>query len=149
MLKSFSIKDEVRKFFSNRTLFDDSTFEKIDFFDQLQKTFSRTIYLVHFDKRRVLYIDVNVFKEREFEIMIYHFKIDFVKSKSSSSKNKEVKSIMFMSKILSQAKLKYWSTELKMTKLIWVIIKVHVMIRSSNQSTIVYTNHEVTSKIAS
>ena len=100
MLKPLLIKDEIKKFFSNQILFDDFIFKKINFFNQLQKAFSRTIYLVYFNKQRVLYINVNVFK-REFKIVIYYFKINFVKVKLSLLKNKEIKLIMFISKILS------------------------------------------------
>lgn len=107
MLKFSSIKDEFRKSFNNQITFDDLIFKKLNSFEQFQKTFNRTIYLIHFNKQRVLYINVNVFKEREFKVIIYHFKIDFKQSKFLSSKNKEIKSIIFMNKILSQTKQKY------------------------------------------
>ena len=107
MLKSSLNKDEIRKFFNNRILFKNFILEEINFFEQLQKVFNRIIYLVHFNKQRILYINVNAFKKRDFEVIIYYFKKDFIESKTSSLKNKEMKSIMFINKNFLQTKQKY------------------------------------------
>ena len=151
LLKPSPTKGSARKSYSNRTILDDPTAAEIDAFEQLQEAFSRTTYLVHFDRQRRLFIDVDASKERGFGVMIYHVKNDdaLAKPKSPPPKNKEVEPIMFLSKILSQAEQRYWPTELEMAGLVWVITKTHSMIRSSDHPTIVYTDHGATPSIAS
>ena len=49
---------------------------EIKFYDQLQKIFDKTKLFIHHDFTRVTYIDVNVFKRRDFDVVIYHLKFN-------------------------------------------------------------------------
>ena len=61
-------------------------------------------FLVHFDRERTLYIDIDVFKRRDFEAIIYHLKFDanFEKSRCIN-----IEFILFLNKLLNVAKTRY------------------------------------------
>ena len=65
LLKIFFIKDKLRQQHNRRTSINAFFDVEIDFFDQLQIAFSRSTFLIHFDKTRVLYLNVDVFKNRD------------------------------------------------------------------------------------
>jgi hypothetical protein len=55
---------------------------------------------------------------------------------------------MFLSKILTNVKSRYWSIELKMINVVWIIKKIYYLIESSrNQLTIIFTNHSTLTEI--
>ena len=82
--------------------------EKFDFFNQLQFVFNRTLFLIHFDFKQNLFINVDVFKKRKFKIMIYYIK-NVINSKNiiTLSLRITLKSIMFLNKILSIVEKNY------------------------------------------
>ena len=49
---------------------------EIKFYNQLQKFFDKTKLFIHHDFTRITYIDVNVFKRRDFDVVIYYLKFD-------------------------------------------------------------------------
>jgi hypothetical protein len=118
LLKKESIKRKSRKFFNLKILIENSSSIELDVYNQLQSNFNRARWLTHYNKIRQLYVDVNVSK-KEFEVIMYHLKkeIDEKFLKESSSK-RDIKSILFLNKTFFSAKSRYWSTKLKMTKLI-------------------------------
>lgn len=106
---SSNIKKKARKNFSKRTDIIKSSKKEWDFFKQLQMIFSRSSFFIHYDAARFFYVDVNDSKKREFGVMIFHVKKRKVEESTLiiPSSRTEMKSIMFMSKILSDAKKKY------------------------------------------
>lgn len=54
--------------------------------------------------------------------MIYHLK------KDDRARPAAIEPILFLSKCLTPAKLRYWPTELEMAGVVWTIWKVHYMI---------------------
>lgn len=59
-----------------------------------------------------------------------------------------IKFIMFLNKRIIGSKSKYWFIQLKITKLIWILRKIHHIIESTQQFFIIYTNHGVIVKIS-
>ena len=55
---------------------------------------------------------------------------------------------MFLSRLISSTKSRYWFTKLKIADLIWVFRKIRHLIESSKTFDIVYTDHEATLTIA-
>ena len=55
--------------------------------------------------------------------------------------------ILFLSKTLANTETQYWLTELEVTDLIWLVQKIHHMLKSAERLTIVYTDHSVTLSI--
>jgi len=59
----------------------------------------------------------------------------------------DVKSIIFLSKILFEAKFKYWLTKLKIAVLIWTIRKIKLIIVSLDYFIVVYIDYRVSFSI--
>ena len=119
--------------------------EKLKSYRLLQKNFNKTSFLVHFNSNRQLYINIDVFKRREFETMIYHLKVDVNLDKL---KRNDIEFILFLSRMLSEIETKYWSTELEMCDLVWVVKRVRHMIETIKNIIVVFTNHVVNTFIA-
>ena len=67
-------------------------------YNQLQKTFDRVEFLIHFNKKRTFYININVFKQRELEIIICYLKHEI---DTKNSKRFNIEFILFLNKILN------------------------------------------------
>jgi hypothetical protein len=132
------LKENRRKEFINRTRIIFINKKMISFL-LLQENFIKTILLVHFDKIKWLWIDLDEFKEFEFEIIVFHVIKKF--SKETWSTKNDIQSIMFLSRLLTSAERNYWSTELETTKLIWIIKKIRHLIQFFEKSIIIQTNH--------
>ena len=130
---------------TDKTAIEKPTLSELDSFHQLQSLFFKSIILVHYDLKHQLYTDMNASKEFDFRAHVYHIK----KSHSSAmiSDQKSIKSILFLSKAFSITKTHYWSTELEVADLIWLIQKICHMLKSAEKLTIVYTDHSVTLNI--
>ena len=108
---TFSTKNEFVNNFE-RILLKIFIFDEVDFFNQLQNFFNRIKFLIHYNKTRIFYIDVNVSKKREFDIIIYYVKIErsHVNNDTNffmSLKRQNIESIMFLNKILFFIKERY------------------------------------------
>jgi hypothetical protein len=78
--------------------------------------------------------------------MIFHVKRNF--KKEIIFNRFDIQSIMFLSKILTNAESRYWSIELKMIDVVWVIKKIrHLIEVSRNQLTIIFKNHSTLTEI--
>ena len=100
----FFNKNNIRKIYFRRIILKHFNVEKLKFYRQLQKSFNQISFLIHFFVNRILFINIDVFKQRDFEIMIYHlnFSID-----STKSKRIDVKSILFLNRMLNETKKRY------------------------------------------
>ena len=136
------------KWIAGRMNIQTPTLSELNVFHHLQGLFSRPTMLSHFDPKRQLYIDLNMFKEFSFGAHIYHCRTDQPSEASTIStekiKQKEMESIMFLSCLLTDAETHYWLTELEIAGLVWVIKKVHHMVETTMKTTIVYTDHSAT-----
>lgn len=54
---------------------------------------------------------------------------------------------MFLSRLLTSAKTRYWSTKLEMVELVWMFQKTHYLIKVTKTFIIVYINHKTFLKI--
>ena len=136
-------KEKARKNFSLRTIIRISTDAELDSFSQLQKIFSRSNFFHHFDTARILFIDIDVFKIYDFEAMIYHIIND-----TYISKTLNINSILFFSKMLSSSESKYFSTELKIAELVWIMKRVKHMIETIKKTIVVFIDHSASLFIA-
>ena len=80
---------------------------------KLKTTLCIALILIYFDffKSFILYVDDN--KKKEFETAVHQVNKEDVK-----------RSILFLSRDLSDAKTRYWAIELKIDALIWALIKL-------------------------
>ena len=74
LLKFFLKVDNAKKAYSNRTRLDNASFLKIEFFRILQFLLFKFSYLVHHDSKRQTFVDLDVNKKFELDVMIYHVK---------------------------------------------------------------------------
>ena len=144
LLKSFFVTDNARKTFANRTRIDNFTSLKIEFFRILQSLLSQSLYLIHHDSKRQLFVDLNVSKEFDFDVVIYHVKFIVNWNDKDYSSRKSLKFILFLSRLLISVETRYWSTELKIVEIVWMLKKIKHLIESSTISTIIYIDHEFT-----
>lgn len=115
--KKKSAKRNSRKlFFKKKNVCARFSNEKYQAYKYLQAQFNKFDFLIHFDLNQFLYINVNVFKQKDFEVIIFHVLNDSMK-KIIVFKN-EIQFVIFLNKQLSKTKKKYRFTKLKMTKLI-------------------------------
>lgn len=92
-------KKRFRKIFSQTKFIEDFTSSKLNSYKQIQETFFRSFFLIHFDYIRFLYADINVSKKWDFETMIYHDKTDDVYLSDDFSKKSSIQSIFIKSSI--------------------------------------------------
>ena len=138
-------KNRVRKTYCQRTILKVFIEKKLKIYRQLQKIFDRVKFLIHFDKKRTFYIDIDTFKQREFEIIIYHFKN---KIDSKKSKRFDIEFILFLSNLLNIVESHYWLTKLKIIELIWVVQRIKHMIKTTfTKITIIFIDHVANSSI--
>ena len=77
--------------------------------------------------------------------MIYHMQDDeneFLDHITKENYNK-IQSILFFSKLLTNAETWYWSTELKIACMIWIVKKICHMINESLAETVIWTDYSV------
>ena len=145
LVKTSSAKEKVWKQQICQVSLNKSIKKELHAFETLQKLFAQSIFFVHFDSDQQLYINVNAFKQYEFDTVVYHVKND---SKSISINVKIIKfshhkiqSIFFLNKLLTLAEQNYWFMKIEMADLIWMIQKTKHFIESASNSIIVFTDH--------
>ena len=75
--------------------------------------------------------------------MIYHVKNNNKFNVSTNYSVRQcVQSIMFLNRLLTFSELKYWSTKLELTELVWILKKIRHLVDFTNKSAIIYTDHE-------
>jgi hypothetical protein len=141
LLKNSSIFGRARQKFSfNIRLLNLIVAEKQSF-EQIQSALSKRRKLIHVDIERQLYDDVDVSKKFGIDVMIYHVKNDEENLFIYSTKSK-IELILFLSRQLKSIEKNYWSTELKIADIVFIIRKIRHMIESSKKLTILFTDHE-------
>ena len=77
---------------------------ELKFYKQLQKVFNKISLLIYYNFTCVTYINVDVFKRRNFEIVIYYLKLE---TDFNNLKHEKIKSIMFFNRIFTSTKKRY------------------------------------------
>jgi len=104
-------------------------------------------FLVYFDLTHVFYVNINVFKKHDFNVMIFHVKKQWDNSEISSSKSL-IELIMFFNKFLNKIERNYWLTKLEVTYLVWIFWKICHLVKASKHDIIIYTDHSIILDIA-
>ena len=123
-------KGQARKRLSIKMLVKTPTKLELDIYARLQRLFSSPIFLVYYDPKRILYINLDTSKRIGFTAIIYYIKGDLQIVDLSKVPRISVQPIMFLSKLLNTAESKYWPTELEVTGIIQVIKKTRYIIES-------------------
>ena len=132
-------KGPGRKNQSSRLELKESTEAEWKSFTDLKNAFATTRFLIHYDRTRTLYFDLDASKDWGFAAMIYH--VVGANGRSDFSRT-DVQPIMFLSKLLNTAERNYWPTELEVAGIVWVVKKIRWMIDSIlAPPVIIYTDH--------
>lgn len=94
----------ARKRQSTKLPVDDPTEAEIQAYQRLQKAFDSPIFLVHFDRSRRLYIDIDSSKSWGFAAMVYHVKGDPELDENSTIARTSVQPIMFLASFSTKQK---------------------------------------------
>ena len=153
LLRNELIARNARKIYFDRTRIQNLTDRKITFFKTLQDMLSKFFYLIHVNIKQMLFIDLNVNKEFEFDVMIYYVKKKwlqktFADEKHDYSSRIAMKSILFFNRLLNFAEIKYWSIELEIIDIMWIFKKVRHLIETSISTIIIYIDHDAALEIA-
>ena len=106
LLQNELIKGAIRKRHARNVTLNESTFVEINSFQQLQNNLNKSIFLIHFDKIKRFYINIDVSQKKDYEIMIYYVKKNMKRRNHSLIRN-NVLLIIFLSKVFSKTKTKY------------------------------------------
>ena len=87
-------------------------------FNDLQQMLSKSSMLYHFHSQKQLWINLNSFKQFEFEMIIFHFKNDIIIFSKKWSSRTSILSIMYLNKQLTKVEQNYWITKLETTNLV-------------------------------
>ena len=141
LLKESSKSNNARKAYVCKTKFVKFITKKLHAFQEIQKYFVKTEFLIHFDAKKQLYADLNT-SDKSINAMIYHVENDKNIEFDTYSSRKSVQSILFFNRFLFSAETKYWFIEFEMTKFVWVLRKIRHMMKSIKVWSIIYTNHD-------
>ena len=99
----------IQKKYSKRTQIDESSVLEHETFENIQKIFDKLNFLHHQDSNCQLYVDLDVSKQFEFDVMIYHIQDDKNESLDHIIKKNcsKIQSIFFLSKFLTDAETQY------------------------------------------
>ena len=140
--KSVTASEFARKRQAIKIQLYDFTHEKRAAFRDLQIAFAFFTFLIHFDRKRRFYIDLNAFKQWNFAAIVYHVLNDSFSDVTYS--RTIIQSIMFFNRCLNDVEKNYWSTKLKIVDIVWIIRKIKHIIKSIEIfSIIIYIDHFV------
>ena len=148
LLKASSAKKNTQKQHISCVFINKLSPDKVHTFKTLQNLFRTFIFLIHFDSSHQLYIDMNVFKQYDFDAVVYHVEEDL--KEVVKFLHHKIQFILFLSKLLTPTEWNYWSIKMEMTELVWVMWKTRHLIKSvsSKLMIIVFTDHSATIFIA-
>ena len=122
----------------------DPTPAEVAAFQDLQNAFRSPTFLMHYDRKRRLYVDIDASKVWGFAAMVYH-----AKGETAMPAKTDVQAILFLSKSINAAERNYWPTELEVAAIVWVVRKIRHLIEASEvPPVVIYTDHSAAVQIS-
>ncbi|OQE87642.1 hypothetical protein PENNAL_c0019G11277 [Penicillium nalgiovense] len=88
-------------------------------------------WLAHWGRTRRLYFDIGASQEGGHGAMVFHVKRDYNHTNLKiTPPSTAVEPIMFPSRLLTPVKKHYWTTELEVSCIVWVVRKIRHMIEA-------------------
>ena len=122
--------------------------QKLTSFDVLQNILTKSFYLIHSNTKKQLFLDFDVNKKFDFDVILYYVKKIFHKNDDKYFSRHVIESIFFLSRFIINAKSKYWFIELKIIEIIWILKKTRYIVKTIFDIIIIYTNYDVAIDIA-
>ena len=107
----------------------------------LKNTILQAVMLVYYLLDRVLWIDLDAFKEFGFGIIMFHTNDDAAALSGKWLPQTSIQLIMFFSRLSTDAEQNYWPTELKIAGFIWIIMKIRHLVKLSKHKVVIQTNY--------
>ena len=103
---------------------------------------------IHANSTRRIYVDLDVNKKFDLNVMMYHVKKSVNWNEKNYSSRKAIKSILFLSRLLFDVEIKYWFTELKFNDIVWILRKIrHLFDFFLTKSFVIFIDHDVVLEI--
>ena len=148
LLRNALVTDNVKKIFFRTIKIKNFISRKFASFQTFQILLSKSFYLIHVDLSRRIYIDLNVNKKFDLNVMMYHIKKSINWDEKNYSSRKAIKSILFLSRLLFDVEIKYWFTKLKLNDIIWVLRKIrHLLDFFLTKSFVIFIDHDAVLEI--
>ncbi|EAQ86812.1 hypothetical protein CHGG_08065 [Chaetomium globosum CBS 148.51] len=128
-----------------KTTFEPSEAERLSF-DSIQKVIcaENPSILYHFDPDKPLFLQVDGCLERGCGVMVFHVQDGYEWKPGSVIPSTQVQPVMFLSRCLTKAELRYGPSEQEVACLVWAVKKLRTMIHSSRHPVNVLTDHSST-----
>ena len=148
LLHGESVADNVKKAYFRNIRIKNSTFEKIAFFQILQSLLIKFFYFVHSNFAKNFFVNLDFSKKFELIDMIYHVKNNANWNDKKYSFRKFIEFILFFNRFLIDVEIKYWSIELKLVDIVWMLKKIkHLVDFFEQRPTVIFTNHDATLRL--
>ena len=97
-------KKRQRKIYFVKTILKKSFEKKHKSYRQLQKVFYQINLLIHYNSTCIIYININAFKRRDFNVVIYYLKFE---ANFNNLKHEKIEFILFLNRILIFVEKRY------------------------------------------
>ncbi len=141
-LKFFSFVESIKRKFSFFTRIMNLTSAEKQAYDVIQFALFKSRHLTHSNIKKQLYENIDVSKKFDIEVMIYHVK-DENDQATLYFFRFNILLILFLNRQLKLVEKNYWSIELEIANIVFIIRKIRHMIESFKKFIILFTDHEL------
>lgn len=141
LLKAAPLSGQQRRAYASKTKLPPATPRQLASFEGIQAALSKPITLAHHDPNKILWIDLNASKEFGFGAVIFHINEENELTEGTWPLKTSIRSLIFLSRLLSPAESHYWPTELEIVGFVWVLKKVRHLIESARAKVMVQIDH--------
>ena len=110
------------------------------FYKMLQEALTKPTMLIHFNKDKDLWVDLDTSKEFGIGVIVFHLRDGTTVPLGKWPARTSIQPIMFLSRLLSSAEQNYWPTELETAGLVWTLKKIRHIVESASK-VIIQTDH--------
>ena len=144
MRDDFIVKNVKRVYFS-KTRVQHFTTKELILFKILQIILTKSFYFVHSNIKRQLFIDLNVNKMFDFDVILYYVKKVFFDQIEFDKYffRHVIELIFFFNRFVIDVKTKYWFTKFEIIDIVWIFKKIKHIVEISSNKIIMYIDHEL------
>ncbi len=134
-----------RNHYCVKTSFEPTSAEQLSF-ESIQAAICKEhpTILHHFNPDKALFLQIDGCLERGFGVMVYHLRDGYVWKPGTVIPSNQVVPVMFLSRCLTRAEMRYGPSEQEVACLVWAVKKLRTMIHSARLPVNVLTDHAST-----